>query len=358
MSMRSVIRLLIALCAALAQPALGQQVGPTKSPPSSGPTWQVITPKRTEPVPVRIEPEVLDLGDLRPDVTVPGEFRITNTGSEPLTITAAMSTCSCTVAQLAESGIRPGQTVVLPITFYSGKTLANQEREVVIRFEGYSKPAAARIRASTHYGVRTTIHYEPPDQRRLATVTLETPDGVPFRVLSANAQPPEFVDGFNPTTDSPRNRYIVAFDLAGTPPELLPRWFVYELDHTESPIVDIPVEDRETVEDRMLRPWSFNEKRLLLGTLPPLVATEVVLTLDRVNGGGLDFVRSIWLEPAIATASIFGMEQTDNALRIRVRIEPLEEFRGPFVTTLHIANDEHQEGITLMGRIAEPETSP
>ena len=155
--------------ACFAQPAApAPNAGPVQPTlPPSGPTYQSMTPGKTEPVPVRIEPDILDLGDLAPNTQVQGQFKITNTGAEPLRIKAAMSTCSCTVAQLTETDIAPGRAIILPVTFDSGKILANQEREVVIRFEGYSRPAAARVRASTNYGVRTTIEYDPPDQRRL-----------------------------------------------------------------------------------------------------------------------------------------------------------------------------------------------
>jgi hypothetical protein len=329
-------------------------VQPKPSLPTSGPTWQSVTPGRVEPVPVQIEPDVLDLGDLPPNTQVQGEFKITNVGSEPLRIKAAMSTCACTVAQLGETEITPGRAIILPVTFDSGKVLANQEREVVIRFDGYSRPAAARVRASTNYGVRTTVVYDPPDQRRLGVVTLEGVNGHPFRVMSAHGKPPVFVDDFEPGKDVARSAYKVQFDLTGPAPEQLPRYFVIELDHPSSPIIDIPVENLEFERERTLRPWSFSDKRTILGTLPPLSRKDVVVTLQNVRSGGLDLIQNLWVEPPTAEVAILGMEQTETGLNVRLRVAPRDDVRGALVASVFFSGLDHEDSMTLMARIAEP----
>lgn len=331
------------------------RAGPAQRPavPADGPTWQTVTPPSIDPPPVRIEPDIIDLGDLMPETKVQTEFKVTNIGDKPLKITSAMSTCSCTVAQLGISEIEPGRTIILPVTFDSGKVIADQTRDVIIRFAGYARPAAGKVHARTNYGVRMMVEYDPPEQRRVANITLESVDEQPFRVLSAGGRPPQFLDGFDPLNDAPRNRYIIAQDLAGIPAQSLPLWFVIELDHPTSPIIDLPVENLEWAPERTMRPWSFSERRILLGEMPPMSQKEVVVLLRNVKEGGLDLIRSIWMDPPIAEAAIFGMEQTPDGLKVRVRITPRDDHRGAFVTALSFSALDFDDSITLMGRITE-----
>ncbi len=330
--------------------AVGPQQGPKY--PAQGPTWQSVEPLKSVPPPVKIEPEVMDLGDLMPNAKVPAEFKITNIGTEALEITAAMSTCHCTVPQLGEKKIEPGASIVLPITFDSGPVLTNQEREVVIRFAGYSRAAAGRVRASTNYGIRTDVEFTPPEQRRVGVVMLRSVSDRPFRVLSANGEAAEFVDGFDSEKDSPRAAYEVRFDLSEYAAEALPEWFVLETDHPTSPIIDIPVENLEWEPQRSLMSWGFGERRVLMGTMPVMGRREVVVTVQNMHAGPLDFVKQLWVEPEVADATMMGMEKTEDGLKVRVRVTPKDSHRGLLVAKLMIAGADHEAGVWLMGRVA------
>lgn len=340
--------LLTAVSAASAQPT-----GPNQPPkhPAQGPTWQAIEPTKTNPPPIKIEPDVIELGDLPPDTKVQSEYKVTNIGTEAMQIRAAMSTCSCTVTQLMQTAIEPGQTVVLPITFDSGKVLSAQEREVIIKFFGYSKSAVGRVRANTNYGVRTSVEYTPPEQRRIGVVTLESVDGTAFRVHSADGKPAELLLGDAGTAGT---RFEVKFDLSAYAAEQLPRWFIIETDHPTSPIIDWPVENLEWEPERTMRPWFFNEGRVLLGRMPPMAQKEIVVTAALVQSGGLDFVRSVWVEPEIASAEIMGMEQTEDGLKIRLRVTPNADQRGAFIAKVMVSGLDYEDGVTVMGRIADP----
>lgn len=319
----------------------------------SGPTWQRMTPANLDPPPVRIEPEVLDLGDLPPNTKVRTEFRLTNIGTDVLHITAAMSTCHCTVADLPERTIEPGKTISLPITFDSGPYISSQVRDVVIRFHGYARPAAGRVRADTNYGVRARLEFDPPEQRRTGSVTLESVDGEPFTVLSADREPPVFLDGFTPGRDEPRNRYTIQLDLNHYLPEHLPRWFLIELDRSDSPVVDLPIENLEWEPPRKLRPWGFREARMLMGVMPPMASRDVVVTIMNVQEGMLDLIDNVWVDPPIADAAILGMEQTPDGIKVRVRISPKDDARGLLAAELFFSGREHEESVILIGRIAD-----
>lgn len=345
------VSLMLAFACAAVLHAQNQTVNQPPKYPEQGPTYQVVTPSKTEPPPVKIEPEVLELGDLPPDTKVNGEFKLTNTGNEALRIRAAMSTCSCTVTQLTETLIEPGRAIILPVTFDSGKVLAAQDREVIIRYMGYSKSSVARVRANTNYGVRTTVEFTPPEQRRMGVVTLESVDGTPFRVFSADGKPADLLLG---EAGVPGTRFEVKWDLSEYAPERLPRWFIIETDHPTSPMIDLGVENLEWEPERTLRPWYFSEQRVILGRMPPMAQKEIVVTAALIQSGGLDFVRSVWVEPEIAHAEIMGMEQSEDGLKIRVRVTPNADQRGPFVAKVMVSGFEYEDGVTVMGRIADP----
>ncbi len=333
-------------------------MGPPKPPkyPTQGPTWQTVEPMKVGAPPVRVEPDVLEFGDLRAETRVSGEFKLTNTGTERLQILAAMSSCNCTAADLRERAIEPGKTITLPVTFDSGAVIAEQNREVVIRFVGYSKSVVAKVHAFTNYGIRATVDYSPQDQRRLGVVVLQSPDNEAFRVVSANGKAPEYADDFDPSMGA-RGRYELRLDLSEYLPERLPKWFVIETDDPDSPIIDIPVENLEWEPERAIIPWWFGEMRVMLGVMAPASQRDIVLTVKNVAEGGLDFLTSLWAEPPIADVSLFGMEQTPDGLKLRMRVAPKDSppgRRGIFITKIMVAGLEYEDGVMLMGRIVDP----
>jgi hypothetical protein len=58
---------------------------------------------------LRVEPTVVDLGQVGTGQVYTGTFTVENRGRKPLTLSALKVSCTCTVAQMCESPLAPGQ---------------------------------------------------------------------------------------------------------------------------------------------------------------------------------------------------------------------------------------------------------
>lgn len=334
-----------------AQPAA--RPGPTLPP--QGPTWQDLTQgKKVSAPPVTLEPEVIELGDVPINTKISRIVRMTNTGSETLTIEGVMSTCWCTAGEPSSRVIEPGQTTELAVTFDSGPYLQTAERQVVIRFAGYTRAVSPIVRASVNYGIRAVVSYDPPDQRRIGLVRLESATGSAFDVLSADGRPPEFADGFDPERDDPRTTYTIRWDLSRYEAERIPPFFVIETSDESSPLIDLPVENLEWERPRMLRPWQFADLRAMLGRLDPATDKDIVVTMAPFTTPAIDAIENVWVDPPIADVRVMGTEGTPTGLKVRLRVTPRDDLRGPLFAEVRIAATGHQESFWLIGRIAEP----
>lgn len=63
------------------------------------------------------EAQIVDLGDVAFRVSKDAEFKLTNTGNQPLLITSAKASCGCTNLRYSQEPILPGKTSVMAVTF-------------------------------------------------------------------------------------------------------------------------------------------------------------------------------------------------------------------------------------------------
>ena len=336
--------------ALLAQPAAPAADG--ERPLSSGPTWRELETTNAELPPVRVEPPVLDFGDQPVDTVVSGSVRLVNTSDKRLVIQGMTPTCRCTVASIESTTIEPGQSINVTINFDSGPYIHVARRDIPVRFAGYSRMVAMRVAAIVHYGVRAEVRYDPPEQRRIGAVRLESPGGEAFSVLSANLRPPVFLDGFDPERDDPRATYTIEWDLGEYEPEKIPSFFVIETDHPTAPIIDLPVENPEFEPVRMPQPWSFGLSRVLLGRMDPMTYKDVVVTMSPFTTSALDAIQEVFVDPPVAEARVMGTEVAQGLLRVRLRILPEASVRGALFASVRLSAAEHQSQFWIMGRVA------
>ncbi|MBE0639852.1 MAG: DUF1573 domain-containing protein [Bacteroidales bacterium] len=63
------------------------------------------------------EAQIVDLGEVTFRVSKDAEFKLTNTGNQPLLITSAKASCGCTNLRYSEEPILPGKTAIMAVTF-------------------------------------------------------------------------------------------------------------------------------------------------------------------------------------------------------------------------------------------------
>jgi hypothetical protein len=109
------------------QPTHGQVIG-NAEPGAPGTEQASDVPKTT----ISFDQPVHDFGTIKHGEKVSHNFKITNTGSNPLTITNAKGSCGCTVPEYPTDPIAPGETRDIKVTFNSEGKHGEQTKNVTL----------------------------------------------------------------------------------------------------------------------------------------------------------------------------------------------------------------------------------
>lgn len=111
-----------------------------------------IDHRKPAPVPLRVLPEVVDLGALRQLETRQVDLEIRNDADHPVCVTNVATSCGCTVPAWKQLTLQPRQRVVLPVNLSTGHGDGVVERTVTVYVRDASqlggiRPIESRIRA-------------------------------------------------------------------------------------------------------------------------------------------------------------------------------------------------------------------
>lgn len=310
--------------------------------------------------PATSQPPVASFADLRPGQTATTTLRITNTSDAPLTIDRVRTTCRCAVVAMDERTIDAGGSVEVEVSLEAPPTIGPIAQHAAIMFKGYAVPLQVSLTADVSKGVRVTRAYDPPGQGLDASVTLESTDGTPFRVLAIDGKPPRTPDGA-PLPATPAQRHVVQQSIPRADDGMTPRWIVIETDHPTSPIIDIAIDDPHRPEYRSMAPWRLATDRVSLDTIH---AGEVAAFEVRLRGEVGDTLGDVeWIESeGHATIQLLGLrydEPTRSLIaRLGVRADaPRQLLSQPVAIT--IAG--HTESFHVLARVTgapEPADDP
>ncbi|MHC4420890.1 MAG: DUF1573 domain-containing protein, partial [Planctomycetota bacterium] len=188
---------------------------PTPVPAEASPP-AVVWPPKVEPVglpPIQRGPLVIDPGGFQLGTVLPGSAHethgtIRNSGTAPVAIASARSTCMCTVPEGLEGAvIPPGGSHPFSVTYTAGHEPGSKDAKVWVKFQAGGEPQAAVIKIDAL--ISMAVRSDPPYVDALKGVTsgqlrVESMDRRPFRILSAYGRPPAHADGFDPGRDEPR----------------------------------------------------------------------------------------------------------------------------------------------------------
>ena len=242
---------------------------------------------------LEIDPGGFNLGTIPPHSVRETVATLRNTGSTPMTITSAKSSCMCTVPKGLEGiVIPPGGSHPFSMTFTTSDAPGAKDAKVWVEFEtgGQRQHLLVRIDADVALVVRS----EPPYIDALngvasGTVRIESTDGKPFSILSAYAEDPVFADGFDPGVDDVRSAYTLQWDVAfptvsGCDNAKL--WWVVETDHPDCPVLPLRIRHDCTGlradADHQQRGWIFREYLVNLGSVKGGLPVEVEVDLRRL----------------------------------------------------------------------------
>jgi len=86
---------------------------------------------------------IYEFGSVSQGEVVKHEFTFTNTGTQPLLITDARSTCGCTVPSYPKQPVAPGEEAVISVAFDTKNKSGRQSKPVTITANTY--PATTTI---------------------------------------------------------------------------------------------------------------------------------------------------------------------------------------------------------------------
>lgn len=152
--------------------------------PTGGSVQAVVD---TTPV-VKIEPEVLDLGEMVVDTAKTGKVKITNISDKPVTIAKAITSCGCTTAGAPKDPIPPGGSAEVEITLKPGpKPGVPLSKRVTFQIDGHA-PMMVTVQGKVPaYVTMTPDMLEAPGEGKTAegAITLKSVDGTtPFKITS------------------------------------------------------------------------------------------------------------------------------------------------------------------------------
>lgn len=253
--------------------------------------------------PIRVQPESLDLGFLRPGRSASGTLEISNTSENPVTIAAIQPTCSCTTtSDLAGRVIPPGASVSFGATLVAGEVPGPKRATIKVVAEGAPRPLDIEVRAEVSDAVRAIPNavQPPPIGPAEGRIAVESLDRRPFTVLSSDRRPPRFV-GFDPRRANPDSLYVLRTDLGSMPAERRPALWLIETDRADCPVLAVRVRDERLVVPAVLR---LPEYVLSIGALRPGETREIALLSNEplegaveVKGGGPCALRTLGCEP-------------------------------------------------------------
>jgi len=88
---------------------------------------------------------VHDFGKVPQNNPAPVTFTVKNNGTEPILMTAAKSSCGCTVAEYTKEPIKPGESGIVKAT-YNAAHAGAFTKTVTVTFDGYGSPDVLTIK--------------------------------------------------------------------------------------------------------------------------------------------------------------------------------------------------------------------
>lgn len=267
--------------------------------------------------PVLVQPQAVDFGVVDPGTLLSTVVRMVNVSDRPQRIVKAQPSCTCTTLDLDGRVIPPRGSIEVPVEMQTNRAVGNKQAIVQVVFEGYSRFTTIDLKAEAAWGVRTQPLYlgvrERPDQPevRKGVINLQSRDGRPFNVISANGEPPVFV-GFDPASDDPRASYTISYDLSGYGCEDLPPYYVIRTDHPKAELFDMRVRHDPCTR---LRPMiNMEDFRSSLGVVSPGEQLTVPLVFKKPRA---NILSATSLDPVLETRIV---ERVPDGQNIKVEI--------------------------------------
>ena len=137
---------------------------------------------------LKIEPEVLDLGEMMVDTAKTGKVKLINISDKPVTVTKAVTSCGCTTAGAPKDPIPVGGSAEVDITLKPGpKAGVPLSKRVTFQIDGHT-PMMLTVQGTVPAFITMTPDMlEGPAEGKTTegAITFKCLDGTPFKITSA-----------------------------------------------------------------------------------------------------------------------------------------------------------------------------
>lgn len=168
------------------QPATPLNPG-NATPGATPPGATTTAPLDATPV-LKIEPEVLDLGEMMVDTAKTGKVKLINISDKPVTVTKAVTSCGCTTAGAPKDPIPVGGSAEVDITLKPGpKAGVPLSKRVTFQIDGHT-PMMVTVQGTVPAFITMTPDMlEGPAEGKTTegAITFKCLDGTPFKITSA-----------------------------------------------------------------------------------------------------------------------------------------------------------------------------
>ena len=299
-------------------PTQPEAASPAANPPRSSPeTTSGTSLPGAGQAPLIVQPALVDFGVVDPGTMLETVVSLANISNGPLRILNAQPSCTCTTLDLDNTVIPARSSIEVPISMQTNRAVGLKKALVQLRIEGFGRFTTIDLKAETAWAVRTQPLYlgvrERADQpeRREGTIMLQSLDGRPFRVLSTNGGPPEFI-GFDPAADQPRSRYTIGYDLSMYGCEDLPPYYIIRTDHPKAELFDMRV--RHDPCTRIAPRINMEDFRSSLGVVEPGEQLSIPLVFKKPRA---NIVSATSTDPILDTRIV---ERVPDGKNIKVQV--------------------------------------
>lgn len=319
-------------------PAQAAPAAPTGAPPVDATGMIDSLP------PIKVTPEVLDLGFMAPKAGGKGTVQLLNVGDKPLTIAAVTPSCKCTTtSQLAGTVIEPGKSVPLEAVLEGASMPQPHRASIRVLVDGYAKVLEIQLRGETAMPLRCVpgLINAVEDKPHQGRFVVESLDKKPFTICAMAGRVPDCI-GWQPG-DPPRNSYLVRFDLDSYQPTF-PAFLVLETDRADCPVVNIWVRSRDTMRQSVLR---MKEYEVNLGRVPMGGSSDAAVEME---DPGEEILAIESLSPEMQ-AEMTG-QTTDGKLRkVTFRITPKGPQQGLLYGKIKLYTREKEQPLVVFGSV-------
>lgn len=318
----------------------------------------VVDPNPIEKI-IKIEPQVVNAGFIRPGEKVYREVTLTNNGTEPIQFARVSSTCTCVQGELLDDLTAPGESAKLRIMI-EGRDIGPINQTLTVWFIGARKPLRIQVTADVTLPIKAEPFFinmavppqtgesgENPGIPSKGKIVLKSVDDQPFRVVSAGGKKPVLGAG---DENVPALTHTVVWDFTGVPDSEIQPWWIIETDHPDARLIEIRVLHPKIIEELVKNqgPWTLAPDRLVVPNLAPGESYERTVKLLKTKGQEIE---SVSVDSPMLTAEIVGQNPMAGGLEVTIRLTASADASGLIRSKLNVKADGVAQSSYLYVRI-------